>query len=70
MLICLRSEHTVKPISLEINSKYIGLLMEFGLDNFWKESTKDDIYIIAYLQLAKGLQFFESQNIYHGDIKP
>ena len=73
MLRCLRSEHTVKPISLGINNKYIGLLMEFGgkpLDNFWKESMKDDIYIIAYLQLAKGLQFFESQNIYHGDIKP
>ena len=76
MLHCLHSDYVIRPISLGINEEHIGIMMEDGgisLDKFCfnQEHLVDErSFLVAYLDLAMGLRFFTSQNIYHGDVKP
>ena len=75
MLHCLHSDYVIRPISLGINEEHIGIMMEDGgisLEKFCfnKPHLDERSFLVAYLDLAMGLRFFTSQNIYHGDVKP
>ena len=75
MMHCLHSDYIIRPISLGINDEYIGLMMEDGgkplnYVYFKEPHIPEKLFLLAFLDLLNGLQFFNSENIYHGDIKP